>query len=100
MQLSSCSNSTISLTSGTSYQNYRTAGVICQGNTTAPTQCEHGDVRLAGGLKQTEGRVEICAYGYWAIVCDGDWRWNIGETRLVCKQLGLPTKSKHNDAYA
>ena len=90
-QLSSCSNLTVSLSSGTSYQTYTPAGVICQGiNTLRSTKCSPGDVRLVNGSRETEGRVEVCAYGYWAIVCDSNW--NIAATRLVCKQLGLPTE--------
>ena len=56
-----------------------------------PAECNHGDVRLVNGLRGTEGRVEVCAYGYWAIPCDSNW--NIATTHLVCKQLGLPTES-------
>lgn len=96
-RLSSCSYTTISLSSYTSYQSNTPAGVICQGNTLSSTECNRGDVRLVSGSGETEGRVEVCAYGYWAIVCDGHWpnAWDIGKTRLLCKQLGLPTESKH-----
>ena len=92
LQLDSCSNITVPLTSGTSYQTHTPAGVICQGiNTLAPTECNLGDIRLVNGLREMEGRVEVCAFGYWAIVCDGNW--NIAATRLSCKQLGLPNES-------
>ena len=66
--------------------------MICQGNTSAPTQCEHGEIRLVGGQKTTEGRVEICAYGYWATACYN--YWDSVETELVCKQLGFPSDGK------
>ena len=93
-QLSSCYNRTVLLNSGTSYQGYQVAGVICQGiNTSKPTECKYGDVRLVNGPRETEGRVEICAYGYWAIACDGNW--NTATTRLVCKQLGFPTEGMY-----
>ena len=92
-RLISCSYSVITLSSGTSYQTYTPAGVICQGNTSTPTECKHGDVRLVSGLKETEGRVEVCANGYWAMACDSSSYWNIAATRLVCKQLGLPLES-------
>ena len=70
------------------------AGVICQGNTSAPTECNHSDVRLVNGLTEIEGRIEICAYGYWALVCDISSNRNVATltTRLICKQLGLPTE--------
>lgn len=96
MRLSSCYNSTVSLSHGARYQTYTQIGVICQGiNTSRPTECNNGDVRLVNGHNEAEGRVEVCAYGYWAIVCDGDWpyTWDNYETRLLCQQLELPTGS-------
>ena len=92
-RLRSCSYTSVSISSGTSYQLpwYSPAGVICQGNTSAPTECDRGDVRLVNGSKRTEGRVEICSSGYWAIACYGSWpyRWDISKTRLICKRLGF-----------
>ena len=73
-----------------SYESYDTAGVICQGNTSAPIQCEHGDVRLVNGTHTAEGRVEVCADGYWATACYNGW--DIVETEVVCKQLNLPSE--------
>ena len=106
--LTSCSYSAISLSSGTNYQTYTPAGVICQGvNASRPTQRHHGDARLANGLMETEGRVEVCtcAYGYWAMACDSYSYWNIAATHLVCKQLGLPMERmcilySNNDVYS
>ena len=88
IRLSNCPHNTLSFSSYIRYQSYRAAGVICQGNTSVPTECEHGDVQLMSGLTAKEGRVEVCAYGYWASVCDGD----IITTQLLCKHLGLPTE--------
>jgi deleted-in-malignant-brain-tumors protein 1 len=98
VQFSSCYYSTVSLSSGGSYQapSYYdiSVGVICQGiNTSRPTECNHGDVQLVNGSRDTEGRVEVCAYGYWAIACN-DY-WSTTATHLVCKQQGLPTESMH-----
>ena len=68
--------------------------MICQGiNGSRPTECNHGDVRLVNGHKETEGRVEVCAYGYWAMACDSNW--NIAATRLACKQMGFPMESMY-----
>ena len=77
-----------SITSGLNYERYDAAGVICQGNTSAPTECEHGDVRLVNGTHRAEGRVEVCANGYWATACYSCW--NRVQTETVCKQLNLP----------
>ena len=83
--LSNCSYTPI--TSGMRYESDDAAGVICQGNTSAPIQCEHGDVRLINGTHRAEGRVEVCANGYWATVCYRGW--DTVETEIVCKQLNL-----------
>ena len=91
-RLTYCSDSSITTSSGLSYSSYYSAGVICQGNTSAPTQCELGEVRLVAGQKKTEGRVEVCANGYWATVCYSYWD-TVG-TELVCKQLGFPREGK------
>ena len=92
-QLASCRFSYIPLSSGTGYQSRPTVGVICQGNTSRPTECEHGNVRLVGGHTAMEGRVEFCSYGYWAVACD--YYWDTNETDAVCKQLGLPTDGEY-----
>ena len=88
-RLTQCSYSSITQSSSTRYEEYSSVGVICQGNTLAPTECDHGDVRLVGGQRMSEGRVEICARGYWATTCNSNW--DIVETKVACKQLGLPT---------
>ena len=88
---SDCSYTSFSLssTSFTGYESSNAAGVICQGNTSAPIECEHGQVRLVNGSHRAEGRVEVCAYGYWATTCYSNW--DRVETEIVCKQLNLPT---------
>lgn len=88
-QLNSCTFNYVPVSSGTNYQTLPTASVICQGNTSKPSECEHGDVRLVDGPTEMEGRVELCSYGYWAVACDN--YWDKDETNAVCKQLGFPT---------
>ena len=48
--------------------------------------CSDGDVRLADGLLENQGRVEICYQNQWGTVCHDFW----GDTdaRIVCRQLG------------
>ena len=94
-QLINCSNYYLTPLPYATGTNYDIAGVICQGDTSRPTVCKHGDVRLVGGSDKTEGRVEFCSYGYWAVVCGSSLdyyriNWNSGKTNMVCKQLGLP----------
>ena len=55
---------------------------------TLATNCTHGNVRLAGGLGPTEGRVEVCVQGRWSGVCHYDW--NYQDAFVVCRQLGYP----------
>ena len=51
------------------------------------TACRQGDVRLAGGLNNLEGRVEFCNNNQWGTVCQD--RFGAPETIVVCKQLGF-----------
>ena len=48
---------------------------------------ETGAVRLIGSDNMTEGRLEICAQGYWGTVCNDGF--DINAARVVCRQLGF-----------
>ena len=52
-----------------------------------------GDLRLVGGERESEGRVEICEEGFWGTVCDS----GLGrkEAFVVCKQLGMDTSGMY-----
>ena len=48
--------------------------------------CTYGDVRLAGGSNQYEGRVEVCINDQWGTVCDD--HWSAPDATVICRQLG------------
>ena len=48
--------------------------------------CEKGDLRLVGGLSDTNGRIEICLRERWGTIC-GD-TWGAMEVKVICRQLG------------
>ena len=64
------------------------ASVICQDPpTTSQLVCSSGDLRLVGGDRESEGRVEICVEGFWGTVCDSGMGRE--EAVVVCKQLDM-----------
>ena len=49
--------------------------------------CANGDIRLRGGVNDTEGRVEICYNSTWGTVCDN--MWGAINAGVACRQLGF-----------
>ena len=49
--------------------------------------CTEGEIRLAGGSDEMEGRIEICLSNEWGTVCDQ--RWDDTDAGVVCRQLQL-----------
>ena len=52
-----------------------------------PVDCEEGAVRIADGLIENEGRLEVCVKGVWGSVCDAGW--DKTDAHVVCQQLGF-----------
>ena len=56
----------------------------------APPECEEGSLRLADGIIENEGLVEVCIEGVWGTVCSqADWEAIDGY--VACKQLNFGT---------
>jgi hypothetical protein len=68
------------------------AGVFCPRNfTSSETKiCNSGAVRLTGGSRKSEGRLEACLNNQWGTVCDDSW--DNRATAIVCRQLGYQTQ--------
>ena len=47
-----------------------------------------GAVRLANGIDETEGRIEVCYNNQWGTVCDYDFQL-YSDGQVVCRQLGF-----------
>ena len=53
----------------------------------AGQSCTEGDIRLADGANQYEGRVEVCHNNVWGTVCDDVFGRQ--DSAVVCRQLGF-----------
>ena len=54
--------------------------------------CNDGDVKLVDGVREYEGRIEVCYTGEWETVCDNHMDDSVAE--VVCRQLGFSIHSK------
>ncbi|XP_041379083.1 scavenger receptor cysteine-rich domain superfamily protein-like [Gigantopelta aegis] len=64
------------------------ATVVCKqlGYAYTGSPCANGDLRLAGGNVEHEGRVEICLGNVWGTICH-DY-WDNTDAQVVCSKLG------------
>ena len=54
---------------------------------TSTAACRDGIIRLRGGRRYREGRVEVCRNQKWGRVCDDGW--DERDSVVVCRQLGF-----------
>lgn len=68
------------------------AGVFCPRNfgSSETKVCNSGQIRLFGGSRDSEGRLEACLNNEWGTVCDDSW--DDKSTAVVCRQLGYQTE--------
>ena len=52
------------------------------------SDCIDGEIRLVGGLNESDGVVEICFGRTWGRIRACDDRWNDSNARVICGQLG------------
>ena len=52
-----------------------------------PGDCSDGAIRLADGVLEQEGRVEVCVNGVWGSICGTGWSAIDGY--VLCKQAGF-----------
>ena len=55
-------------------------------------ECENGTLRLIGGTKPSEGRVELCQNNMWRKVCDDNW--DDVDAGVVCYELEYAREGK------
>ena len=58
------------------------------------TGCVGDGIRLVGGARPHEGRVEICKSNVWGTVCDDFW--DTPDASVACRQLGFSGFSMQN----
>ena len=57
--------------------------------------CSDGQLRLAGKVTATSGRLEVCYNRAWGTVCN--YAWGTTETQLACQLLGFQAYGNNNN---
>lgn len=60
---------------------------------TESISCSEGDIRLADGKIDQEGRIEVCSNGVWGTICDT--HFDIADGHVVCSNLGYKKGKLH-----
>ncbi len=55
--------------------------------------CMETELRLVGGTRSSEGRIEICRLEAWSTICDN--LWSPEEAQVACRQLGYSRYSEY-----
>ena len=51
------------------------------------SNCSDGEIRIAGRVTTTSGRLEVCFNRAWGTVCN--YAWGTNDFRVACRQLGF-----------
>ena len=54
--------------------------------------CSNGDIRLTGGLSDSDGTVEVCYSNIWGLIEVSEWGEN--DAIVICRQLGFISSSE------
>ena len=55
--------------------------------------CSNGDIRLTGGLSDSDGTVEVCYSNIWGLIEVSGWKES--DAIVICRQLGFSTSGKY-----
>ena len=72
----------------------RIVTVSCVCATDPSYTCKNGSIRLRGGDRPSEGRVEVCVNNHYGTVC-GD-HWDNRDAGVVCRTLGYQADGEIN----